>query len=195
MVNRLVENDGLVESLQHALHSGEVGLSLVPPLVKRVIEEQRWHERYVRVIREEARFDRFVDFVEASPPEGLGADVPLVERLCADDPEALRLIREATVNPRGKPADKHCIAMNKAIQGDAAYVVSRLHDDRPDLYQEVVSKRMSPHAAAKAAGYRKPYASVRTDDPDKVSAFLAKHFDADDIRKIAALAVHIREGL
>lgn len=191
MVNRLVENDGVVESLQHALHSGEMGLSLVPPLIKRVIEEERWHERYVRVIREEARFDRFVDFVEGAPPEGLGAGLPIVERLCADDPEALRLIREATVNPRGA---HHCIAMTKATQGDAPYVVSRLHDEHPALYQEVVAKRMSPHAAAKQAGYRKPYASVRTDDPDKVSAFLAKHFDADDIRKIADLAVHIREG-
>jgi hypothetical protein len=193
MANRLVENDGLVESLQHALHSGEVGLSLVPPLVKRVIEEERWHERYVRVIREEARFDRFVDFVEATPPEGLGADLPLVERLCADDPEALRLIRAATVNPKGKHRVR-ITNMSKANSDDASYVLSRLHGDRPDLYHEVVAKRMSPHAAAKQAGYRKPYASVRTDDPAKVAAFLAKHFAADEIRRIADLAVRLREG-
>ena len=187
MANRLVENDGLVESLQHALHSGEVGLSLVPPLIKRVIEEERWHERYVRVIREEARFDRFVDFVEASPPEGLGADVPLVERLCSDDPEALRLIREATSNPVGtnQYAKGACNTSKHNGWGDVAHTVARLHDEGNGLYDEVVAGRMSPHAAAKAAGYRKPYASVRTDDVDRAVSALLKHFSTADL--IAAI--------
>jgi len=57
------------------------------------------------------------------------------------------------------------------------------------LFDAVKARRLSLNAAAIRAGFAKPTATVRTDDIDAVAAFLVKHFDRDDIRKIADLAL------
>ena len=82
----------------------------------------------------------------------------------------------------------------RTARDDAGYAIERLHRERPDLYAEVLAKRLSPHTAMIEAGFRAKRVALRTDNPDAVSAFLAKHFDAAEIMKIAELAVHIREG-
>jgi hypothetical protein len=46
-------------------------------------------------------FARFMEFVQSSLPEGLGADLPTVKKLCSDDPEALDLLDRATVRKHG----------------------------------------------------------------------------------------------
>jgi len=48
-------------------------------------------ERLVHQTKEVIRFVRFTDFIHAARPEGLGADLPTIKRLCSDDPEALGL--------------------------------------------------------------------------------------------------------
>ena len=194
-VDLMLENDSIVESLQTAVHRGEFGLGSVPILVKRVIQEHRWQERVVRAHGRETRFDRFIDFVVALPPDGLGADLPTIKRLCGDDPEAIDLIDQATQKHGGRPETGNIVTSIDRPEGNTSQkAVRRLRKDRPDLHAQVLAKGISPHAAMVEAGFRRKTATVPVDDPEKVSAFLAKHFEPDEIRKIADLAVHLREG-
>jgi len=73
--------------------------------------------------------------------------------------------------------------------------LDRLARMKPDtLYQAVRAGRMSVNRAAIEAGFIHPTASVRTDDVDAVAAFLVRHFDRDDIRRIADLAISQLDG-
>jgi len=202
-VDLLRENDEIVRALQGALRDGGHGLRAVPPLVKRVIGESRWREREVATLHRCVPFADFAAFVTEHPPEGLGADLALLKRICADDPEALEAIKQATTLPEGGDRGNRYTVSDPSTVGntngarernDAGYAIERLHRERPDLHAEVLAKRLSPHAAMIKAGFRAKRVALRTDNPDAVSAFLAKHFDAAEIMKIAELAVHIREG-
>jgi hypothetical protein len=93
----------------------------------------------------------------------LRVDLKLIQRLCADDKEALRLIRKAVTGKRGGDRKseniKHDNVMfdepHKPQQGnDRAYALTRLRKDRPDLHAKVLANDLSPHAAMVQAGFR-----------------------------------------
>lgn len=142
----------------------------VPALIKRVIEEHRWQERFVRVTGTETRFNRFTEFIAAEPPEGLGAELPAIKRLCANDPTALDLIDQATKRPNGVHTGAIDIVNSTPDGNSADQAIRRLRKDRPDLHAKVLAKELSPHAAMVEAGFRRKTVSVPVDDPDKVSA-------------------------
>lgn len=75
-----------------ALSEGEHGLSAVPGHIRKIIEEDMWQDRIVQATGKQARYDRFTAFIADSPPEGLGTDVGMLRRMCAEDEEALRLL-------------------------------------------------------------------------------------------------------
>src|SRR5205809_2119483 len=96
MPDELVIRDQLNEALFSAVHSGEHGLDTVPKLIKRGLQEKVWGERFVRTKQQHFDgFRTFAEYVTATPPEGLGASVQLVQRLVADDPEASDLLDRA----------------------------------------------------------------------------------------------------
>ena len=99
----LLDNGQTVEALADALRSGKSGLTNVPGLVKVVIRDRCWAERAVGADHRRVAYQDFVRFVTDAPLEGLGTDVQTLERLCADDVEAIRLIAEAKVRPEGRP--------------------------------------------------------------------------------------------
>lgn len=170
MVDRLIENDQIISSLQDALRRGEHGLSVVPRLVKLVIAEQRWDERTVRVTREKASFPTFDAFVRAALPEGLGTDVATLKRLCRDDLEALDAIdrAEQAASHQGERTDIVSIRNEVEVSGDderpvgttRQYALRRLRKDRPDLHEQVVKGAVSPHAAMVQAGFRRKTRTV-----------------------------------
>ena len=71
---------------------------------------------------------------------------------------------------------------------------SRDSKTKHSLRKESKACRMSLHAAAVAAGVDPPTTTIRTDDPDRVAVFLAKHFEPATIRAICDLALHRAEG-
>jgi hypothetical protein len=137
------------------------------------------------------------------PPRGLGADVPLLKRICAEDIEALALIDKEIQNPEGKPATGSIrTSKTGGTTRDQALRKLRTEADKDDadetvraLYRSVLAGQKSPHRAMVEAGFRPKTCTIRTDDPDKVAAVLARHFDARDIEQICSLALAIREGL
>jgi len=187
--------DQVIEGLTRDLNSGRHGLVGVPSAIKLVLREGMWKERILRKTGEVIAFDRFDTFVNASPPKGLGSDLAMVKRICSDDPEVIDLIDQATQKHDGRPVTVDIInGYDRPTGTNAQQAIRRLRKDRPDLHAQVLAKGISPHAAMVEAGFRRKTATVPVDDPDKVSAFLAKHFEPAEIRKIADFAVFLREG-
>lgn len=100
MPNRQRYYDRVVQSLRSAVTDGQMGLDDVPELIKRVIKERMWRTRLVEQTGETARFESFINFVRTKPPEGLGAEIRTLQRLCADHKDALDILDQAV---QGKP--------------------------------------------------------------------------------------------
>jgi len=189
----LLDNAQTVEALAEALRSGKSGLANVPGLLKVVIRDRCWAERAVGAERRRVAYQDFVRFVTDPPLEGLGTDVQTLERLCADDVEAIRLIAEAKVRPVGVHADTYNISITnqKPNHGTSAeYAIRVLANQFPELYEEVKAGRMSPHKAAVQAGIRKQTVTVEA-GTFGFARYIKKHFTREQIED---LITALREG-
>ncbi len=177
--------------------------------------EMQWRD--VEKIRADLESVRAWEVIPPEAPYGsldalvraeLGVSVDELDRrvVAAAASERMRNAAEVTtgaVLPRNRPlweVDNLSTSPQKeraAISGVGVVTqkkLDRLARDRPDLLARVRSGELSANAASIEAGFVKRQVSVCPDNPDAVSAFLAKHFDAAEIKQIADLAVHIREG-
>lgn len=176
------ERDAQVESLRSFLRKGDLGIKEVPNLIKAVLKSGAWKSRYCIQLEEEVGFDSFVDFVETAPLEGLGATVRLLERICADDKEALSaLTSETTKEPHRPVITNDNIMTNAAEQGTSAtYGLRRLNRQRPDLHQRVLNDELSPHAAMLEAGFREKRISIPI-DPKRAATSILKYYNEEQI--------------
>lgn len=114
----------------------------------------------------------FREFIEAPLFKGLGEKLSDIERLIADDDEAVVRLRELIVAPKhlhkvkNDDADNVSIipdlftpavpAKKKADAGNSrAYTLVRLKNERPDLFERVCAKELTANRAAIEAGWRK----------------------------------------
>jgi hypothetical protein len=187
MVDQLRENDSVVSLLMEAMNVGEGTLREFPGLLKRVLREGMWRERYVQTNGRVASFRQFIDFVHTPPREGLGADIPTLKRLCADDPEAIDEIDKAVLRSKGNPHSNGNNVINyvRPLGNRADQALRRLRKDRKDLHARVVAGEMSPHAAMVEAGFRPRTLTIPV-DADRVVCVLRRHFSADECRLIGA---------
>lgn len=182
-----VIKDELITTLAKLVNSAGWDLQSLPGLVKRVITEEMWPERVVRITHETARFKSFAEFVTTPPPAGLGTNVETLERLCRDDAEALTLLRQVTTRPRGGDTrsaeaaiNTYNVSIDRNAHGNArAYTLDRLSRERPDLYQQVVDKELTANAAAIEAGWRKRKIQLEP-EPQSVISFILRHFTAEE---------------
>lgn len=126
----------------------------------------------------------FREFIEAPPFRGLGEKLEDVERLLADDPAALVMLRELTTPAHGgdRISDAHKPAAKKAVQGNSrAYTLTRLKKERPDLFESVAAGELSANAAAIEAGWRKPVRKQQQ-QPPLAAAKAAWHCMSDEER-------------
>lgn len=189
-MDRLRVNDSVVSALQQAIARGDASLRNVPGLLKRVITENCWQEREVSVLNQVARFNAFMEFVTADPPEGLGTDVPTLERLCGDDTRAKDLIDAAKKGGEVKGARNDLVNNVSYVpspEGNSAtYALRRLRKDCPDLHARVLAGELSPHAAAVAAGFRPRTLTIPV-DPERVARTILRHFDREQISRLVYL--------
>ena len=84
----------------------------------------------------------------------------MLKRLCNDEPEVLRMLREATTGERGNPtganqhsedsggnSDNITVSNNDARGTRKDYTLDRLARNHPNLYAAVVDGEMSANAA------------------------------------------------
>lgn len=180
-MNTPLEADAVITSVAQMINSTGWELESIPGLVKRIIEENMWPERMVRMTGEIVRFGTFAGFVTTPPPAGLGTRIETLERVCRDDAETLTLLRQVTTNAKHvHVADSDNVTISNPTRGNTrAYTLDRLTRERPDLYQRVVNKELTAHAAAVEAGWRKRAVSVAA-EPDAVVSFILRHFSDEE---------------
>ena len=218
--NVLKENDVFIAELRNALREGEVGLRHVPDLLKCVIEKDRWRERVIQQTGEIIQFERFDEFIITDPPEGLGATMDLIWRICKGHEEVEVLLDKITNkrpggvnNPSGIGGwsnktdddsvlvnidivniDKNCKQSESNTGGNSRqYALRRLRKTRPDLLERVVANELSPHAAMVEAGLRKQRASFIL-TPESVADTLINKFDDGELSTIVELLVNHLHG-
>lgn len=179
--NPLRANWELVRLTETALRHGAEGLESLPEMVKRLLAEEAWrsfeHPNGATVTHE-----RFMDFVSADPPRGLGSSAERLRQLLVKDAEALDLLDRSLQNPTGV----HNInARPRGTSKDQA--LRRLRKDRTDLHDRVLAGELSPHRAMVEAGFRPPTFTVPADSPERIAATLRRRLDADTLKAVTML--------
>ncbi len=154
----LRENERVCRSLGEALLDGKGGLSVIPELIVRIIEEGMWRKREVKGLGKVVEFNHFEEFVNAQPLEGIGSTVPMVRNFCRDRPKALLLIDQATGHNQGRRTDllDNIQEVEEAPTGTSKQrALRKLGKDAPELLQEVLAGEKSAHRAMVEAGFRK----------------------------------------
>jgi hypothetical protein len=166
MTDHLRRNAYLVDALGSSMRSGDHGLKTVPGLLRRVLAEESWRE-FVTQRGTHVRHERFEDFVQAAPLKGLGATIQLIDRIVGtDDPELLALLYQAKKIGQGARTDLTLPCDSQgSYDGGTDYVAVRLAQQAPEEFAAVQRGEKSIHAAAVAAGIRRPRIPVRLDDP------------------------------
>lgn len=183
-------NGHVVESLGHAISSGEHGLATVPGLVKRVISEGSWRE-FVTKRGELVEHESFISFVTTPPLRGLGSDLALLRRIVSDDSEAVDLLDQALQQPVG--ANQHTMGVDnvhiheRPTGNSGSAALRRLRKDRPDLHAQVLANQLSAHAAAVQAGFRPKTFTVRADQPESIVGTLRRQLAPEVLRAVADL--------
>jgi len=136
----IVASNNMIDDLRSAITDGTAGLFDVPLLIKRVIENEVWRERFVLQTKEKTYFSSFEEFVKASPPEGLGTTIGQLQRLCADNLAVLDLLdRARSKSERGgdRRSDnfkRNNVTFETRKSGNSSvYSLRRLRKKRPDL--------------------------------------------------------------
>jgi len=174
-----------VAALIDTLRRGGSALESVPHQIKQILRDETWRH-FVTRLGKEVRHERFADFVTTPPLDGLGADIALVRRLIADDPEALDLLDHALQNPAGRPEKNNNIQV-KAPQGTSVdRALRKLRKDAPELHAEVLAGRLSANAAMVKAGFRPRTFSVRP-EPKSAARTLRKYMTADQLAELVRL--------
>jgi hypothetical protein len=184
-----------VENLAMLLKDGGFSLAYIPKYLRKVLIEGSWQEFETQLGRR-VQHDTFTSFVVTKPLAGLGSDVDTLKRLVADDPELLGMVTEATTGQRGGDRSKptvleeqsvQCTPSSKGNRADRGVVV--LKKNEPEQYAAVIAGERSIHAALVATGHRKPYVSVRTDDPASAARTLRKKLTVEQRHELARLLV------
>lgn len=155
----LWENGSLTVTLASSIKHRR-DLDDIPDVVIRILREDRW-QRFMTKSGKEIIYAKgeFAKYVETALPKGLGTSLQMLKNICRDKPEAIALIEKATAGKQGgdRKSEKikvDNINLDHKVKGGtkAAYLLRRLMNSKPDLYQSVIDGEMSTHKAAIAAG-------------------------------------------
>lgn len=189
-----------------ALHRDGASPAGALELLAAIVEDRTWERMSDR--RGVSFAGRFRAFVEAKKPYGLGFDpdqlpkvlslshphenVPKVAHRMAEMREAVRSLLLAEVPMAGPPihpgpgrGKKTDSATTGFADRGVDYIAARLKRDAPELADRVVTGKLSPNAAARQMGWRKPRIVVST--PDRVAAALRRTMAPEDIARLVAI--------
>jgi hypothetical protein len=184
----LAVNGRVVADLRRMLHSGKLNLGAVPSLIKEIISREMWRERVEPATGEIVPpFRSFVEFITTPPMAGLGADLALLKRICAEDKVALDLIDRVTTNPNGRPitVDNVNTIEDRPGGNSEQYALRKLRKDAPTLHARVLAGEMTAHGAMIEAGFRRSTMTLPT-DPDGLARALKRRLSASDLAALIA---------
>jgi ribosomal protein S21 len=183
-----ITNGQIIQSFSQALLRGESALTYAPGLLKRIIKENMWQKYYDDFAKEEYTHTNFMSFITSKPREGLGETLENVKKVCRDDMELLSLIDELIQRPAGGGLNQYNKRLGNNIteanrpNGDTVQkALRRLRKDRPDLHEQVITNKLTAHAAMLQAGFRKKTVSVPIENIDKCLKYIKKYFTKEEI--------------
>jgi hypothetical protein len=202
----LVRNGKKVEMLSRSIREGAASLDSIPGLIRQIIEEQMWREYLNEDTGEVFTFESFKEFVETDAPEGLGTTIPILIRLCADNPLVVDLIDEMIqFTLTGEPIGINYLA--KEENGDnrqedgKRYIATgtsrqaglrklrKYAESNPQveqLRQAVLIGDMSINKALIEAGLRTDRITI-TRDPEKAAEVLKRSFTEEELKELIRL--------
>lgn len=184
----LRERAGLIATVSSALSRGEHTLTVLPSLIRQLLEEGAWRE-FETKLGKHVTYDRFEDFVVTPPLAGLGANVELLRRIVGNDPVTLDLLDQTLQREPGRPEKilYNVQDIQVAPTGNtSSSALRRLRKDRPDLHARVLAGELSPHKAMQEAGFRPRTATINLDSPKSAESLVAKASPAflDELRRL-----------
>lgn len=187
-------NAALVEALGSALREGEHGLKTGPALLIRVLREESWRS-FVTQRGDHVEHQRFEHFVTRPPLKGLGGSMRLIGKLIdAIEDEAQRtqtqdLLDQTLRGAQGRRTDlvDNINEVSRPSGTSQAAALRRLRKDAPDLHAEVLSGRLSAHAAMVQAGFRRKTATIPVDTPANAARALQRNMEPAELAELARL--------
>lgn len=168
-----------------------------------IVEDETWKKVPSGPDRPEP-FTSFSAFVEGRPPFGLGYSVTQLKTLLrlqhpGEGSAKIRIRMESmrievrklldgdveAALPFGTNQHQENVPRSPVGRSDTREkVIARLKRDDPNLAQRVVRGEISPNAAARQAGWRKPRIVVTS--PASVAAALRRHMSPEDLAALIA---------
>lgn len=188
-----IKNGQIARALYRSIRDGQA-IENIPGLLKQIIQEEMWKNLVVEATGEVVEFGSFDEFVKTAPPEGLGASLDTVKRLCRDDNEAMALIDEALGSNQGRRNDInlvdniHKVESKERPDGTSKQaglrrlrkLESEGNQQAAKLRRRVLSNELSVNAALIELNLR-PKTITLPLDPKKAAAMIKRHFSTDDI--------------
>jgi hypothetical protein len=177
----LKERADLVNTVGSALSRGEHTLTVLPELIRQLLEEEAWKE-FETKMGKHVVYSEFEEFVLTPPLSGLGANIRLVRRLVSDDPVTLDLLDQAMQKPPG--GDKRSAEARENIirvihpndieekQDRSGKLIRRLRKDFPELHEQVLRGEKTETAAAVEAKIYPERIIVNLNKPESAAALL-----------------------
>jgi hypothetical protein len=184
----------IIREVISSTSSGADVMSALPGLVHQMLDEEAWREFAIpggKVVQHGS----FGAFVKADPPNGLGGRRHQLVALCGTDTDLanrvrLLLMQEITAAlpaDHAGPGRGKTLRDTKGFEDTADRVVARLRRDDPELAEKVVRGEVTPNAAAREKGWRKPRIILST--PERVADSIRKHMPPEARRRLAQLLI------
>lgn len=157
----------------------------IPDLAKarcallRVIREEAW-QHYVPPIGEPCDPKTFADWITADIPRGLETTAENLLAIAKGDLELESELDRLMQRGGGRPQKTYNNIKGFAPVGTSKrQALRKLREAAPELHDEVVAGRISPHAAMVKAGFRHKTLSIRLDDPERAAQSLLRQADPE----------------
>jgi hypothetical protein len=196
MVGRTVTGRGhgstIVREVISSTSSGADVMSALPGLVRQLLDEEAWRE-FTIPGGQTVQHSTFGGFVQAAPPKGLGGRRSQLAALCGTDDELAVRVRALLLSeipgevPNGgdRRSDQFQIRDTKLKTDTSERVVARLKRDDPALAGKVTRGEVTPNAAAREKGWRKPRIVLST--PERIAGSLRKHMPRESLLRLVEL--------
>ena len=204
MIDRTQEEMGMngliVDSLSSALKRGLSGLDHVPTFIRSMLERQAWRKRYVCSTKQIVEFDSFMEFLAASPPEGLQIKYEDLWQLCDQHPEVQAMLNRVSKGIQGERKALNPTNLTNNIQEVKAPAgtsraaglrkLRKYSQDRPDvaeIYAKVLAGEISVNKALVNTGLRRARKSIPVSSVEIIAQKLIEHLTPDELKRLIEL--------
>jgi len=180
----LKERADLVNTVGTALSRGEHTLTVLPDLIRQLLEEEAWRE-FETKMGAHVTYERFEDFVSTPPLAGLGAHLTLVKRIVSDDPVTRDLLDQALQKPVGinqytmggliqstHSDDREASPPEAEKRDRSGQLIRRLRRDFPELHEQVLRGEKTVTSAAVEAKIYPNRVTVNLANPESAAQAL-----------------------